>query len=291
MPEPRHAGAAIVHPDSVELDVLRRLAGKSTYVVRTGAQGEACADFTVLSSRYGGQSLASISPQVIVRMCRHGWLEADQRAGHYRIAAAGKAVLRRVLSTPLDRMLPAHSKSRHERKAKSKAAHSLGGPRQGSLAWLRRRRDKSGLPLISEPQFSAAERLSADFWRAQLNPRVTANWSATAPGRREPRSAPGLGVELGDHVVAARQRVHRALEAVGSELAGILVDVCCHDIGLEDAGRAKGWPQRAAKVVLQLALTGLARHYGLIAPDPRIGATRFRHWGSDDYRPDIEAWR
>jgi hypothetical protein len=52
-----------------------------------------------------------------------------------------------------------------------------------------------------------------------------------------------------------------------------------------------GWPQRAAKVVLQLALTRLARHYGLLAPQPRSGTQRLRHWGSEDYRPDIDAWR
>jgi hypothetical protein len=162
---------------------------------------------------------------------------------------------------------------------------------EGSLAWLRRRRDKDGLPLITEPQFSAGERLGADFWHAQLTPRVTADWSGTATSRRTRRAAPGVGVEMGDHVVAARQRIHRALDAVGPELAGILLDVCCHDVGLEAAGRAQGWPQRAAKVVLQLALTRLARHYGLLAPEPRPGAHRLRHWGSEDYRPDIEAWR
>jgi hypothetical protein len=78
---------------------------------------------------------------------------------------------------------------------------------------------------------------------------------------------------------------------VGPELAGILVEVCCHDVGLETAGRTQGWPQRAAKVVLQLALTRLARHYGLLAPQPRPGDHRLRHWGSEDYRPDLDAWR
>ena len=105
------------------------------------------------------------------------------------------------------------------------------------------------------------------------------------------RAAPGAGVELSDNVVAARARVRRALAAVGPELAGILVDVCCYDIGLEPAGRTQGWPQRAAKVVLQLALTSLARHYGLLPPRPPPSAYRLRHWGSDDYRPNLDGWR
>jgi hypothetical protein len=173
---------------------------------------------------------------------------------------------------------------------KAKRAEKTVAIADGALAWLRRRRDRHGRPLVSEVQFNAGEMLAADFWRAQLSPRVTANWSAVVPGRRMRRSAPGLGVEVRDAVLAARHRFHRALDAVGPELAGILVDVCCHDVGLEASGQASGWPQRAAKVVLDLALTRLARHYGLIAPE-RPAATRLRHWGEADYRPTLETWR
>jgi hypothetical protein len=190
------------------------------------------------------------------------------------------------------------------RRAKSGQPALANGPRQRSagapaaptratqerpLAWLRRRKDKDGQPLVTEPQFNAGERLAADFWHAQLMPRVTADWSAAATSRRTRRAVPGAGVEMSDNVAAARQRVHRALDAVGPELAGMLVDVCCHEIGLEAAERIQGWPQRSGKLVLRLALTSLARHYGLIAPPPRW--PRMRHWGSEDYRPDLEAWR
>jgi hypothetical protein len=119
---------------------------------------------------------------------------------------------------------------------------------------------------------------------------VTVNWSAIAPGRRMRRATPGAGVEVRDRVLAARQRFHRALHAVGPELAGVLVDVCCYGMGLEEAGKAAGWPERAAKVVLELALTRLARHYGMLAPE-RPAAARLRHWGDADYRPTLETWR
>jgi hypothetical protein len=52
----------------------------------------------------------------------------------------------------------------------------------------------------------------------------------------------------------------RALMAVGPEVAGILVDICCELKGLEDAEKANGWPQRAGKVALQIGLTRLAKH-------------------------------
>jgi hypothetical protein len=66
--------------------------------------------------------------------------------------------------------------------------------------------------------------------------------------------------------------------------------VCCFETGLEASGRTAGWPRGAARVVLDLALTRLARHYGLVAPE-RPAAARLRHWGDADYRPTIERWR
>lgn len=162
--------------------------------------------------------------------------------------------------------------------------------RETPLQWLRRRKDKSGRPLLTDAQLQAGEKLAQDYWHAQLQPRVTANWSALAPSERTRRAAPGVGVEMRDAVVAARQRVNRALEAVGPEMAGIVVDVCCHETGLEAAERSAGWPCRSGKVVLDIALTTLARHYGLIAPEHPV-PTRLRHLGDTDYRPTLDAWQ
>jgi hypothetical protein len=163
---------------------------------------------------------------------------------------------------------------------------------ESPLGWLKSRKDRNGRPLIAEEQFQAGERLRADYWFAHLSPRVTANWSACVPSERGRRSAPANPAALRDEVIAAKERVMRALMAVGPEVSGVLVDICCELKGLEEAEKENGWPQRAGKVVLQIALTRLAKHYGLVGGGAERHARRgIRRWGTEDYRPTIDGWR
>lgn len=156
--------------------------------------------------------------------------------------------------------------------------------------WLAQRKDAQGRPLIGAPELEAGVRLAEDWRRAQIEARVTADWSGLAVVRQGGRGPGRHPLEFAESAVAARERVMRALEAVGPELAAIVVAVCCRSRGLEDAERELGWPKRSAKVVLDMALKALARHYGLIATaPPRSGSGgSVRHWGAADYRPRIE---
>jgi hypothetical protein len=142
--------------------------------------------------------------------------------------------------------------------------------------------------MLADEEFDAGEKLRCDFWFAEMTPRVTANWSlllSTVGG-----GSPAHDGDFRDSVIAARERVRRALAAVGPELAGILIDVCCHLKGLETSEKASGWPQRSGKIILQIALRQLARHYGMLRPvkDPGERPVQVRHWGTSDYRARIE---
>jgi hypothetical protein len=148
---------------------------------------------------------------------------------------------------------------------------------ESPLAWLARRKGRDGRAMIAPDQFIAGERLRADFTRAHMTPRVTSSWTGVAGTKG---SGGGAG-EITDLIVAARQRVRLALEACGPEFSGLLLDVCCFLRGLEDVERERGWPSRSAKVVLQLALERLARHYGLRADVKGTGAS-IRTWLADD---------
>ncbi|MBR2121106.1 MAG: DUF6456 domain-containing protein [Pseudomonadota bacterium] len=147
---------------------------------------------------------------------------------------------------------------------------------ESPLAWLARRKGRDGRAMIGPDQFIAGERLRADFTRGHMTPRVTSSWSGIGRTRGS-----GGGGDMTDLIVASRQRVRLALEACGPEFSGLLLDVCCFLRGLEDVERERGWPSRSAKVVLQLALDRLARHYGLRS-DARGGGGAIRTWLADD---------
>ena len=158
------------------------------------------------------------------------------------------------------------------------------------LGWLASRKDKDGQPLISREQLEAGERLRRDYTFAMLMPRVTASWSGAPSSPSGKRTGFSGGADLTDNVIAARERVNRALQAVGPELSGILVDVCCYLKGLEAVEKASGWPQRSSKIVLGIALQLLARHYGLLREThARDEPARVRHWGAAGYRPAMGA--
>jgi hypothetical protein len=150
---------------------------------------------------------------------------------------------------------------------------------ESTLSWLRSRKDRGGKPLISDAQYLAGERLRQDFERAMLAKRTTMNWDMAGAGGRS--SAPP---DFSDAALAAKERYHRAMEAVGPELASILHQVCCMAAGIEQAERILELPQRSGKAVLGLGLTALARHYGLLLREGRHATAA---WALDDYRPRI----
>ncbi len=164
-------------------------------------------------------------------------------------------------------------------------------PERGALEWLHERRDRDNKPLISDEEYAAWVRLRAEFERAHMQPRVTASWSGLPSDRK--RGPAGAGLEMHERIADAQTRVRKALSAVGMEHANILLDVCCFDAKLGEVERKSGWPQRSGKVILQLALRQLARHYGFLrdqnAMTSQIGG-QIRGWGTEGYQGTLSSW-
>ncbi|RDJ23550.1 ATPase [Bosea caraganae] len=156
--------------------------------------------------------------------------------------------------------------------------------RESPLLWLHRRAGKDGRPQISAAEFAAGERFRADLTLAQMLPRTTMNWDAAfAPEERGSGRDPG---SASDSALAARQRIGKACDKLGPELSGLAIDVCGFLKGLDQVERERGWPARSAKVVLRLALSALASHYGIDVA-PRSSKRSGSVWRADDARPQI----
>ncbi|UZK64960.1 DUF6456 domain-containing protein [Sphingomonas sp. M1-B02] len=126
---------------------------------------------------------------------------------------------------------------------------------ESPLSWLRARGH------VDARQYEAGERLRADYETASLGARVTMRWDGAprAAGRRGASEA--LDPTLAQ--IAAKRRFDAAVGAAGPGLCDILWRVVCAGEGLAGAEKALGWPMRAGKVVLGLALDRLADHYRL----------------------------
>ena len=143
---------------------------------------------------------------------------------------------------------------------------------ESPLGWLASHMDRRGKPLISQEQYLAGERLRKDFTLASLSPRVSAVWGMPAP-----HAARGGGYDassLNDTMIAAKDRVWSAIDSVGPDLGAILLQICCYLNGLAEAEKHLGWPVRAGKVVLRIALDRLAAHYGIRAACGHLESSR-----------------
>jgi hypothetical protein len=112
---------------------------------------------------------------------------------------------------------------------------------------------------VNRRQFEAGERLRADWERAELAPRVTMAWDSAPVARGRGGSA--AGPDLNGAQIDARRRFDHAIAAAGPGLADILWRIVCAGEGMRDAETALGWPARAGKLVLTLALDRVAIYY------------------------------
>lgn len=154
---------------------------------------------------------------------------------------------------------------------------------ESPLSHLARLRSRDGAAFLPDDAVAAGERLHADFTRGQMQPRVTASWEPRLANRT--KGTAGGQADLNDAALGARARFTRAVDAMGPELSGVALDVCCFYKGLETVERERQWPARSAKLMLRAALMTLSRHY---APPPV--RSRMRHWEAGRDQPDRQGY-
>lgn len=241
--------------------VLRRLMAPRQVLFARGA-----VHVVARSPSAAAASRVSVAADLVVRFAALDWIQPDG-PGRHVIAPAGQALLARAGE---DGFAAQHRLMQAGRSDDADGGHAVRvNMAESPLTRLKFR------ALIDDHQFAAGERLRRDYTLGQLTPRMGVDWSApVVMGGR------GSGADmLSDVVIAARQRMNRALKAAGPGLADLLFDVCCQLAPLEGVEAARGWAKRSARVVLTIALDRLAGHYGF---DVVAGPGGLRAWSLDD---------
>ena len=223
------------------------------------------------------------APDVIAFCVRRGL--AARRGDLLFATGEARAWLRRYLAAREDAFLDQHRKVKTIELTQGETRETvqiniLNSP----LAALRRLKDRSGAPWLPDDAVTAGERLARDFHYGGLQPRVTQSYEARVGERTRP--GPGAAADLSDTVIAARHRVAAAVMAIGPDLSGVALDICCFEKGLETVKRERQWPPRSAKLMLKTALLQLHRHYNPPVPSP---ARRSHAWGAKGFRPYLQA--
>lgn len=286
-------GSPSAAPDSVGVSaemlryegmrVLRRLADPGAVlavaadmdkavVVREGVTGHAA-------------RTAVVDNTVAQAMALKAWIACDApgRVSRYRITTTGRAALTALMAEAENRARQGMSEGQarfdgpaNVAQSETNAATPAARRRlryctnETPLQALARRRDKTGLPFLSDELVRAGERLREDFELAQMGAATSQNWDSCLTGGVE-GGKPTDGILHGP--AAARARIAFALSELGPGLGDMALRCCCYLEGLEMAERRMGWSARSGKIVLRIALQRLRRHYDETygAASPMIG--------------------
>lgn len=151
--------------------------------------------------------------------------------------------LRKSVTMPVLFDVPPPERAQHDTLEVKSHDPSNIGARRVQIRHPNRLRKYLALGSINDAMCQAGEALAADWDRAGLTPRCTANLLSSGGGGY--RSITDLQMD-------ARLRITKALAGDRARYADLLVSVCCMDQSLRDTRR------------LRRALLVLAYHYGLM---------------------------
>ncbi|TYO89597.1 DUF6456 domain-containing protein [Oceanicella actignis] len=257
--------------------ILRRLCEPGAFLALARGAETAC---VFRKGKDGLVTLARLSVAYAKAFAAREWIVATTSSPNmacYEISAVGRAWLKRVIAEEGERRRRgAEAREMAEAASPFARQHAVEGERlfpengesvrrrvnlgETPLGWLAKRKGPDGKPFLTSAEVAAGEKLREDFELAQLGPRVAQDWTRLLAPVDEGGVSRLRGPSEGP--MGARERLARALEALGPGLNDVALRACCFLEGLEATERRMGWSARSGKVVLKIALTRLAEHYG-----------------------------
>lgn len=264
-------------PSPQDLATLRRLSEPDAFLMV--AKGAEKAGVFCRTNQFR-RPLALISLNNATDMLTRDWVKCIRKSdlsSKYEITSAGRAALRRAVAAEA----PKRETGFAEEPSPFTTQHQLCGARrianiqtgeietvsvnlgESPLGWLAKRKNAKGEALLTIDEVEAGERFREDFEMAQVGPKVGQDWNRFLSGGGKPT---GAGRTPSEGPMFARERVAKAVEALGPGLSDVALRVCCFLEGLEATEKRMGWAARSGKVVLKLALQRLVAHYDIAQP-------------------------
>lgn len=152
----------------------------------------------------------------------------------------------------------------------------------GPLAMLARA-PRHGTAFLAPHHLEAAQHFRLVFERAHLRPRTTMSYDPVPAGQGKGGRA---AADISDLASDSRKRLARLHRVLPPDCAGILIDVCGHEKGLQSVETERGWPRRSAKLVLRVALDALAAELGLMPHARGADSAALGGWRAPGARPN-----
>ncbi|MCF6302224.1 MAG: DUF6456 domain-containing protein, partial [Devosiaceae bacterium] len=116
-------------------------------------------------------------------------------------------------------------------------------------------------PFLQKHHVAAANKIHVLFQGAQMLQRTTMSYDPTRSGAAVVKN--GFGQEMGERAIDARRKLKACLQNMPDDCAGVILDVCGFQKGLQLVEIERKWPRRSAKLILRVGLEKAARHFGL----------------------------
>ena len=143
---------------------------------------------------------------------------------------------------------------------------------------------RKGVPaFMQQHHLEAASRFQRLVETAQMRQRTTMSYDPTRASTKSGDVAGG-GIDLSDSAIDAREALNACLKALPSDCAGIVMDVCGLQKGLQLIETERRWPRRSAKLILRVGLEQVANHFGLMPVATGVSNSKSLHWMEPDAR-------
>lgn len=138
-------------------------------------------------------------------------------------------------------------------------------------------------PFLQSHHIVAAKKIEILVARTQMLQRTTMSYDPTRIGRGNKSS--GLDQGLGDNALDARNKLQHCLDRLPHDCAGVVMDVCGFQKGLQLIETERKWPRRSAKLILRIGLEQLCILFELTPTIKGVESNTARHWMGKDARP------